>query len=121
MPSSKRTAIAAGLVLIGIAVFLYAVVLQQQLLRGAGIGLSALVVAALVYYGGTNRRTLVRATVVVTVVYGVFTFQLPLAVIAACAVYLSAWLTGADGPFDAPDTTIFPIERATAGETEDSE
>jgi thiol:disulfide interchange protein len=121
MPSSKRTAIVAGLVLFGIGVFLYAVVIQQLLPHGAGVAVSSFVIAALVYYGGTGRRTLVRAAIVVTLVYGVFTFQLPLAVIAACAVYLSAWLTSVDGPFDAPDTTIFPVERATVEESEESE
>jgi len=71
MPSPKRGYIAAALVLIGIGGFAYSVVLIGQVLIGAGFTLSALVVAALVYYGDAERHTLTRATIAVTVVYGV--------------------------------------------------
>jgi predicted branched-subunit amino acid permease len=117
MPSPKRGYIVAALVLIGVSGLAYSVVLARALI-GAGFALSALVVAVLVYYGDAERRTLVRATIAVTVVYGVFTVQLPLAVVAACVVYLSAWLTGPDSPFDAPDTEIFPVRRAATEESE---
>jgi len=50
MPSPKRGYIAAALVLIGIGGFAYSVVLIGRVLIGAGFTLSALVVAALVYY-----------------------------------------------------------------------
>ena len=90
-----------------------------QLLVGMGVAVSAFVSAALVYYGGTDRRTLTRATIAVTVVYGVFTLQLPIAIIAASVVYLSAWLTGSDSPFDAPDTEIFPVRQTTVEEEEE--
>ena len=118
MPSPKRGYIAAALVLIGIGGFAYSVALIGRVLIGAGFTLSALVVAALVYYGGAERRTLTRATVAVTVIYGVFTGQLPMAVIAACVVYLSAWVTGSDSPLNAPDTEIFPVTQATTDESE---
>ena len=118
MPSPNRGYIAAALVLIGIGGFAYSVVLIGQVLIGAGFTLSALVVAALVYYGDAERHTLTRATTAVTVVYGVFTGQLPMAVIAACVVYLSAWLTGPDSPLNAPDTVIFPVRQTTTEESE---
>ena len=121
MPSTKHSATVAGLVLFGVAVFLYAVVLQANLLFGTGVALSSFITAVLVYYGGADRPTLARAAIVVTLVYGVFTLQLPFAIIAACTVYLSAWVTGTDGPFDAPDTEIFPIEEATTEVPEDGE
>ena len=121
MPSTKHSATVAGLILFGIAVFLYAVVVQVNLLFGTGIALSSFITAVLVYYGSTDRPTLVRAAIVVTLVYGVFTLQLPLAIIAACAVYLSAWLTGTDGPFNAPDTAIFPVAQATDEESKGHE
>ncbi|MGQ3329248.1 hypothetical protein [Halorubrum sp. FL23] len=121
MPSNRSGTIVAVLVLIGVAVLLYSTVILQQILRGVGVAVSAFVIAAFVYYGGTDRQTLTRATIAVTVVYGVFTLQLPLAVIAACAVYLSAWLTGSDGPLDAPDTEIFPVERTDTDEPEDGD
>ncbi|ELZ58639.1 MULTISPECIES: hypothetical protein [Halorubrum] len=117
MPSNEHTGLVAALAAIGVVVPLYAFVLQRQFLPGLGVGLSALVVAALVYRDGTGRRTLARGTIVVTVLYGAFTFQLPVAVVAACAVYLSAWLTGPDSPLGAPDTEIVPVE---PGVTEDA-
>ncbi|WP_434521916.1 hypothetical protein [Halorubrum sp. AS12] len=115
MPSSKR--IAAALVLIGILGLAYSVLTRQEII-GAWVTISAFIVAVLVFYGDAERHTLARATIAVTVVYGVFTGQLPMAVIAACVVYLSAWLTGPDGPFNAPDTAIFPAKRATTEESE---
>lgn len=117
MPSLKRGYIVAALVLIGVCGLAYSIVMARVLI-GAGFLLSALVVAVLVYYGGAERHTLTRATIAVTVVYGVFTLQLLPAVVAACVVYLSAWLTGPDSPFDAPDTKIFPVRQTT---TEGSE
>jgi len=47
-----------------------------------------------------------------------FTGQLPVAVIAACVVYLSAWLTGPDSPVNSPDTEIFPVTQTTTDESE---
>ncbi|GGM66638.1 putative membrane protein YccC [Halarchaeum rubridurum] len=108
MPSTHR--VAAGLVvLVGVLALVYSMLIVQQVLLGVGVLLAALALAAIVYYGGTDRRTLVRATMAVTVVYGAVTFQLPLAVVAACVVYLTAWVTGPDSPVDAPDTTILPV------------
>jgi len=115
MPSSRR--IAAVLVLIGMIGLAYSV-LTSQVIIGAWLTLSAFVVAALVYYGDAKRHTLTRAAIVVTVVYGVFLRQLPMAVIAACVVYLSAWLTGPNSPLNAPDTEIFPARRVTTEESE---
>jgi hypothetical protein len=118
MPSPNRDYIAVALVLIGIGGFAYSVVLIGQVLIGAGFAVSALVVAALVYYGDMGRHTLARATIGITVVYGVFTGQLPIAVIAACVVYLSAWLTGPDSPLNTSDTEIFPVAQTTTEESE---
>lgn len=121
MPSLKGGHIIAAVVLIGIGGLAYSVLIGGQLLLGVGFALSALVVAALVYYGDAERHTLTRATIAITVVYGVFTGQLPIAVIAACVVYLSAWLTGPDSPLDSPDTEIFPARRTTTEESEYTE
>lgn len=81
----------------------------QQLLLGAGVAFSCFVVAAFAYYGGTDRQTLTRATIIGTLLDGVFTLQLPIAVVAACVVSLTAWLTGSDSPLDAPDIQVFPV------------
>lgn len=118
MPSLKRGSIAAASVLIGLCGFAYSIVVVAQTLLGLVFLFSALLVGVLVYYGGTERQTLTYATIAVTVVYGAFTVQLPLAVVAASVVYLSAWLTGPDSPFDAPDTEIFPVRQATTEESE---
>jgi len=117
MPSPKRGYIAAALVLIGIGGFAYSVVLIGQVLIGAGFTLSALVVAALVYYGDAERHTLTRYHCCHGCLWG-FTGQLPVAVIAACVVYLSAWLTGPDSPVNSPDTEIFPVTQTTTDESE---
>ncbi|CDK41051.1 hypothetical protein [Halorubrum sp. AJ67] len=114
MPSNEHTGLVAALVAVGVVVPLYAGAVSRQLLPGLGVGLSALVTAALVARDGTGRRTLARATIAVTIVYGAFTFQLLVAVVAACAVYLSAWLTGSDSPLGAPDTEIVPVEPPAA-------
>lgn len=111
MPSTNaRTLLAAGLALVGVLALLYSVVVSATVLTGAAVFAGALVLAVLVYAGGATRRTLVLATMAVTVVYGLFTLQLPVAVIAACAVYLTAWVTGPDSPFGAPDTTLLPVD-----------
>jgi len=117
MPSTNRTA-AAAVVLLGVLALLYSIVVAAELLLGVGVLVAALFLAAIVYYGGADRRTLVRGTMAVTVVYGAVTFQLPVAVVAACIVYLTAWLTGPDSPLDAPDTTLVPIERVSAARHE---
>ncbi|GAA0297618.1 hypothetical protein [Halarchaeum salinum] len=108
MPSTHRIA-AGGVVLLGVLALVYSMLIVQEVLLGVGVLIAALSLAAIVYYGGTDRRTLVRATMAVTVVYGAISFQLPIAVVAACLVYLTAWLTGPDSPVDSPDTTILPV------------
>lgn len=110
MPSSKRVLTTATLILLGIVALLYSFLIVQQLLLGTGVAFAFFVVAAFVYHGDANRRTLTQGTIIVTLIYGVFTLQLPVAVIAACVVYLTSWLTGPDSPFDAPDTHIVPVE-----------
>jgi chromate transport protein ChrA len=118
MPSPKRRIqIVAALIIAGVVALLYSIVVTQEFLLGVSIALSSLVIAVFVYYGGTDRKTLTRVTIGVTIVYGAVSLQLPLAIIAACAVYLSAWLTGPDSPFDAPDREIFPVKQTA---TEDS-
>lgn len=118
VPSQSRSYLAVALTLLGIGALLYSVLVLGQFIVGAGVAVAAFATATLVYYYGANRRTLTRATIIVTVVYGVFTLQLPLAIIAACAVYLSAWLTGPDTPFNAPDTEIIPVEQTTTEESD---
>jgi hypothetical protein len=118
MPSSKRVPTAATFVLLGIVALLYSALAVHQLLLGTGVAFAFFVVAWFVYYGDANRQTLTRATIIVTLIYGVFTLQLPLAVVAACAVYLTAWLTGMDSPLDAPDTRIFPVDSAATEESD---
>ncbi|WP_435096288.1 hypothetical protein [Halarchaeum sp. P4] len=114
MPSTNaRTVLSAGLVLVGVFALLYSLLVVAQVLVGAGAFVGLLALAGLVYYGGATRRTLVLATMAVTVVYGAFTLQLPAAVVAACVVYLTAWVTGHDSPLDAPDTTLLPVGTAT--------
>ncbi|OYR41267.1 hypothetical protein DJ82_05695 [Halorubrum sp. Ib24] len=118
MPSPKRRIqIGAALIVAGVVALLYSIVVTQELLLGVSIALSFLVIAVFVYYGGTDRKTLTRVTIGVTIVYGAVSLQLPLAIIAACAVYLSAWLTGPDSPFDAPDTEIFPVKQTATEDT----
>ncbi|GGL56896.1 hypothetical protein [Halocalculus aciditolerans] len=111
MSSTERLVAAALAVLLGIATVLYSFLIVQQLLVGAGVAFAFFVAAAFLYQGSADRQTVVRATVVLTVAYGVFTFQLPAALVAACVVYLTAWATGPESPFDAPDTRIFPATR----------
>ena len=118
MPSLKRGYIAAALVLIGVCGLAYSIVILAQTLIGMGFLVSTLIAAMLVYYGDAKRHTLTRVIMAVTIVYGVFTLQLAPAVVAACVVYLSAWLTGPDSPFDAPDTEIFPVRQPTTEESE---
>lgn len=121
MPSSKRVPMAAMFVLLGIVALAYSVLVVQQLLLGTGVAFSFFVVAAFLYYGDANRQTLARATIIITLIYGVFTVQLPTAVVAACVVYLTAWLTGSDSPLDAPDTQIFPVKSAAIDESNHGE
>lgn len=121
MVTSNRVLTAATLALLGIAVLLYSAIVTQRLLLGAGVAFAFFVVAWFVYYRDADRRTLTHATISVTLVYGVFTMQLPVAVIAACVVYLTAWLTGPNSPLDAPDTQIFPVESVTPDESDISE
>jgi hypothetical protein len=112
--------VAAAFALLGVVGLAYSILLARLLL-GAGFAAAAFLVAVLVYYGDTDRRTLVRATMAVTIVYGVVTLQLPMAVIAACVVYLSAWVTGPDSPVDSVDTAIFPAPRSGTDGTEDAD
>ncbi|QCD65394.1 MULTISPECIES: hypothetical protein [Halomicrobium] len=121
MPSLKRVHIVAAFVLLGVAAFLYSVIVSYQFLLGTGVAIASFVVALFTYYGGTNRKTATRATIVVTLIYGAFTLQFPIAVIAACLVYLTAWLTGSDSPLDAPDTRVFPVESTATSESDRSE
>ncbi len=121
IPSLKRVHIVAASVLLGGTAFLYSVIITQRLLLGTGVGIASFVVAIFTYYGGTNRKTATRATIIITLIYGVFTLQLPIAVIAACVVYLTAWLTGSDSPLDAPDTQVLPVESTVTNESDYSE
>jgi len=121
MPSLKRVHIVAAFVLFGIAALLYSVIIASQPLLGTGVAFASFVVAVFAYYGDANRQTVTRVTIIVTLIYGVFTLQLPIAVIAACVVYLTAWLTGPDSPLNAPDTQVFPVESTATNESDYSE
>ncbi|GAD53714.1 hypothetical protein MBEHAL_2474 [Halarchaeum acidiphilum MH1-52-1] len=123
MPSASRVVGAAVAVLVGIVALLYSFLVAQQLLLGVGVAFALFVVAAFVYHANASRRSIVVLTMLLTLVYGAATLQLLVAVIAACVVYLSAWLTGPDSPVDAPDTTILPagtaLERAGGADDAD--
>lgn len=121
MPSLKRVHIVAAFVLLGIAALLYSVLIAYQPLLGTGVAFASFVVASFAYYGDADRQTFTRVTIIVTLIYGVFTLQLPIAVIAACVVYLTAWLTGSDSPLNAPDTQVFPVESTATNKSEYSE
>ena len=121
MPSLKRVHIVAAFVLLGIGSLFFSVFTAYQPLLGTGVAISSFVVALFAYYGNSNRKTITRATITVTLIYGVFTLQLSLAVIAASVVYLTAWLTGTDSPLNAPDTQVFPVESAATNESDYSE
>ena len=107
MASTPRI-LAAGSAVAGVLVLLYSLLVLAQPLVGAGIAFALFVAAALLHAGGTDRKTVVGVTMAVTVIYGVFTFQLPAAIVAACVVYLTAWVTSPDGPFDAAPPDFFP-------------
>lgn len=117
MPST-RTLVAAALVVLGLLVALWSVAVAATPLLGLAVLAGALVLAAFAYYGGRNRRTLTLAAMALSLLYGVVTLRFPAAVVAACVVYLTAWVTGPDGPFDAPDTTVLPV---SMGESEDAD
>ncbi|WEL16284.1 putative membrane protein [Halorhabdus sp. SVX81] len=100
---------------------LHSVLFSHQLFLGMAVALASFVIAIFAHYGDPNRKTFTRATIIVTLIYGAFTLQLPIAVIAACVVYLTAWLTGLDSPLNAPDTQFFPIESVATNESDANE
>ncbi|MFW6437175.1 MAG: hypothetical protein ACOCYZ_06040, partial [Halococcoides sp.] len=106
MSVTKDDGIVAILAILAMGAFLYSVLHQQRLLSGLGLGIGSVcvVLACSRYYTETNRRTLTRTTIILTLIYGLLTFQFPVAVVAACIAYLTAWVTGPDSPLDAPET-----------------
>jgi branched-subunit amino acid ABC-type transport system permease component len=119
MPSTTR-ALSIFAVAAGISAVLYSFFLAFEPLLGLGVGVACFTVAVLLYAGGTNRETVAAVTMGATVVYGVFTLQFPTAVVAACVVYLTLWVTDEDGPFDASPPTIIP-EGVVDGSVESDE
>lgn len=115
MPSTT-TELAALAALAGVLAVLYGFFLAFEPLLGLGVGVACFVVAALLYAGGTNRETVAAVTMGACVVYGVFTLQFPTAVVAACVVYLTLWVTGEDGPFDATPPAIIPEQALGDGD-----
>jgi hypothetical protein len=107
MPSTT-TRLAALSVLAGVLGLLYVGAIADQTIVGLGVAVGFGVVAVLLYAGGTNRETAAAVTMGACVVYGVFTLQFPTAVIAACVVYLTLWVTDEDGPFDATPPGVLP-------------
>ncbi|WP_232688604.1 hypothetical protein [Halobacterium zhouii] len=122
MASTTRT-LAAGAAVAGVLVLLYSLLVLHQPLVGVGIAFALFVAAVLLHAGGADRRTVAGVTMAVTVVYGVFTLQLPAAVVAACVVYLTAWVTSPDGPFDAAPPELFAatVEGDAATAEDDAE
>ncbi|MUV61034.1 hypothetical protein [Halobacterium sp. CBA1126] len=107
MPSTTR-ALSILAVAVGVSALLYSFFLAFEPLLGLGVGVACFTIAALLYAGGTNRETVAAVTMGACVVYGVFTLQFPLAVVAACVVYLTLWVTDPDGPFDATPPSVIP-------------
>ncbi|WP_353633824.1 hypothetical protein ABSL23_11265 [Halobacterium sp. NMX12-1] len=107
MPSTT-TQLAILAALAGVLGLLYVGAIANEIVVGLAVALGFAVVAVLLYAGGTNRETVAAVTMGATVVYGVFTLQFPTAVVAACVVYLTLWVTDEDGPFDASPPTIIP-------------
>ena len=105
MPSTS-TQLAALSVLAGALGLLYVGAIANEIIVGLAIAVGFGVVAVLLYAGGTNRETVAAATMGACVVYGVFTLQFPVAVVAACVVYLTLWVTDEDGPFDATPPAV---------------
>jgi hypothetical protein len=87
---------------------LYAGAVANEIILGLGITVGFGAAAVLLYAGGTNRETVAAVTMAACVVYGVFTLQSPIAVVAACVVYLTLWVTDESGPFDATPPTVIP-------------
>jgi hypothetical protein len=120
MPS-RATELAALAVMCGLLALLYAASIAHRPLLGLGTTVACLVVAALLYAGDTNRDTVAGVAMVVTVVYGVFTLQLPAAMVGACVISLTPWVTDADGSFDATPPAIFPDRVFDDGDDEAAE
>ncbi|MCD2204470.1 hypothetical protein [Halobacterium sp. KA-6] len=107
MPSTT-TQLAVIAALAGVLGLLYVGAIANEIVVGLAVALGCAVVAVLLYAGGTNRETVAAVTMGATVVYGVFTLQFPTAVVAACVVYLTLWVTDPDGPFDASPPSVIP-------------
>lgn len=119
MPSTTQV-LAFATLAAGLLAAAYLAALSRELVLAVGVVIAAITVAALFLGGDPNREMVAAVTMAVTVVYGVFTLQLAAAVVAACVVYLTLWVTGADGPFDATPPRLFP-ERAAGGGNEAGE
>lgn len=117
MPSTT-THLAVIAALAGVLGLLYVGAIANEIVVGLAVALGCAVVAVLLYADGTNRETVAAVTMGATVVYGVFTLQFPTAVVAACVVYLTLWVTDPDGPFDATPPTLFPEQTARDGDGE---
>ncbi|NIB99473.1 hypothetical protein [Halobacterium sp. R2-5] len=115
MPSTT-TQLAALAVLVGVLGLLYVGAIANEIIVGFGFAVACGVVAVLLYAGGTNRETVAAVTMGACVVYGVFTLQFPTAVVAACVVYLTLWVTDEDGPFDATPPAIIPEQALDDGD-----
>jgi chromate transport protein ChrA len=117
MPSTARS-LSIVAVVAGVLVVLYSFLLAHEPLLGLGAAIVCFVAAALLHTGDTDRETVAAVAMAVTVLYGVFTFQLPAAIVAACVVYLTLWVTDPDGPYDATPPAI--ISAAVVSETADA-
>jgi|GEM_PF-377552 len=117
MPSTT-TQLALVAALAGVLGLLYVGAIANEIVVGLAVALGFAVVAVLFYAGGTNRETVAAVTMGACVVYGVFTLQFPMAVVAACVVYLTLWVTDEDGPFDAAPPTVIADELGNDGATD---
>jgi len=72
MPPLKRVHIVAAFVLFGIGTLLYSWIIASRPLLGTGVAFASFVVAVFAYYGDANRQTVTRVTIIITLIYGVF-------------------------------------------------
>ena len=97
--TDNRSLAAASLALFGFVALAYSLLIAAQPLFGLGVFALALAVAYAVATDADRRETAMWAAIGVVVLYGVLTLQFLLTVVAACTIYLTAWVTGPGGPY----------------------
>ena len=98
MPSARLVG-AVGVAVLGLAALVYSVLVTHQPILGLS-ALAACILGAFAVAGRVDRRRALTWVVILLVVLLGFVLTRPIvAVIAACAVYLTSWLTGPSGPY----------------------